>query len=150
MFFRQILAIALLLPLSARAQFSLTATQVGLAGPDAESHAGNCSRDACRAIIPVRWGGEVCALNIRVAAPTREGWGGVMFAAGPCQSGRKVAVSPNASETGYTLDHVFAASQQFVVPLQSAAESIANKLIDDGVLHKPVVVRLDIIAHRPQ
>jgi hypothetical protein len=101
-------------------------------------------------MIPINLNGDVCVLNTQVQAPTREGWGVVRFAAGPCQSGLKLAVSPNAAKTGYTLDHFFAATQTFVVPLQIAMHRTMNTLLDDGVLHTPVVVRLDIIAKKPR
>jgi hypothetical protein len=149
MFARTALVVALLLPDVAWAQFSLAVTQIGgRYENDGEAHTGTCAKDACRAVLPVRIGGDACVLSVRVGAPTVAGWGQILFAAGPCRSGRKLAISGNSAATGYALNRFGAASLSFVVPFQLAKWAWAMPSSDwgDGVVHKAATVRLDIVA----
>ena len=144
------LVAALLPPGVARAQFSLAVTQIGgKYENDGQAHTGTCAKDACRAILPVQIGGDggdVCVLSVRVGAPTVAGSGRILFAAGPCRSGRKLAISGYPAATDYVLNQFGAASLSFVVPFQSAKWAMPSNDWDDAVVHEAATVRLDIVA----
>jgi hypothetical protein len=145
--FIRIAMFVLLLPTVADAQFSLNATELGFgAEQDGPTHAGTCGKDACRATLPVKLGGDVCILNIRVGAPAAEGWGSILFAAGPCRSGRMLVVKGYPASTGYVPDRFGAATLAFDVPFQSAKWANLPDGWDDAVVHEAARVRLDIVA----
>jgi hypothetical protein len=151
MLLRHIPLIAILiLPHVAQAQFSLVATQLGYRDEaDGASYEGICSRDACRATLPIRMFGIRCVLNIRVSAPTKAGSGGVLFAAGPCEGGYRLDLGPrNSFSAKYEVDSFGAVSKTYDVPIGSSADTSLDNGMDDGVVHPLVRVRLDVIATR--
>jgi len=144
---RILVFVALLSPCAAKAQFSLAATQIGADGEAiGDAHDGTCTEDACRATLPVAVADDVCVLNVRVGAPERGGTGPILFAAGPCRSGRRLAVTPYPAEALYHLDRFGAATASFDVPFQAGNEGNFPNNMDDGVVHPFARVRLDIIA----
>jgi hypothetical protein len=146
-----LLAVLLVLPVAAKAQFSLDVTQVGQAAvgqaaqEDYPAHTGTCAKDACRATLPVQISGDWCVLNVRVGAPDRGGNGQVLFALGPCRSTLPRAIPGDAALASYHLDRIGAAS--LVLPIISRPTQWDGVIgLDDGVVRPDASVRLDIIA----
>jgi hypothetical protein len=141
----------LLIPAAAHAQFSVVVTELGsYNSADGPEYAAQCARDACRATLPVQVGAVRCVLNVRVGARNEAGVGQVMFAGGPCESGVTLAIDEYHSQAFYKVDHFGATSKMFMLPFRLPAEAHAgghdDPLMDDGVYHFGVGVRLDIIA----
>lgn len=64
------LAAVLLLPVVAKAEFTLDVTQTSPESvADGPTYPGTCTKEACRATLSVQVGGSVCVLNVRVARP---------------------------------------------------------------------------------
>ncbi len=145
---RAMALILLILPGVAEAQFSANVTQIGLGSPtdDDPAYPGVCAEDACRATIPLLFGNDLCVLNLRVGAPSIEGWGQIRLAMGPCRSGRVRSLSADRSLARYHLDSFGATSIVLTLPIQPPQWNGIEGL-DDGVLrHADAAVRVDIIA----
>jgi len=142
---RTAILVALLLPSTAEAQFSLDVTQIDPGSQnDGPTGAGVCAKEACRATVPLRIGDDMCVLNLRVGAPGGDGWGQILLALGPCRSGRVRAISGDPFPAKYQLDRFGAASLTISVPIQPQWEGIPG--FDDGVLRPDEAGRLDIIG----
>jgi hypothetical protein len=137
----------LLVPAAARAQFSVVVTELGsYNSADGPEYAAQCAKDACRATLPVQVGAVRCVLNVRVGAPTSFGAGRIIFAAGPCERGAKLAIDQSYASVPYELDRFGAATKQFVLPFLRPSDADHDPYMDDGVVHGGAAVRLDIIA----
>jgi len=145
---RIFLCAVLIFPCAAQAQFSLVATQLGYKDEETgASYAGICSRDACRATIPIRIFGIRCVLNIRVSAPTKAGFGSVLFASGPCERGYRIDLANgNSRSDRYELDSFGAMSKAYDLPFGPSSNPSFGNGTDDGVVHPSVRVRLELIA----
>ncbi len=143
----------LLLPTIAHAQFSLVARQVGAQAPSEDtSYIGICSKDACRATLPVYFDNVPCVVNVRVAAPNRYGGGRIDFAAGPCRGGFEIRIAPNSATALYETDQFGASTGVFrldIQPLTVTGDIDDPPGINDGVVRPTTAVELDIIAITP-
>jgi hypothetical protein len=144
---RILIAVGLLLPTVAWAQFTLDVTQIhqGPGQEDERTYHGACAKDACRATIPLQVEGDVCVLNLRVSPPDSAGNGQISQALGPCRSGRVGGMVLAGSPVAYHVDHFGAASVTLPLVLQP---SEWNSPYDDGVVRATPAVRLDIIANQ--
>jgi hypothetical protein len=137
-------------PSLARAQFSLVATQIGpKEEPIGTSYAATCAKDACRVTLPVYVAQVGCVMNVRVSRPTRHGMGNILFAAGPCQGGFKVAVDKDSFF--YQLDEFGAVSETYTLMFVPASPStmIEGPFGSNDLVFRPSArfeLRLDLIA----
>lgn len=142
---RVALFIVLLLPGVAWAQFSLAVTQIDNdTREDIPTYQGVCAADACRATMPVRVGGDLCIMNVNLAAPDASLAGRVLFSVGPCRSGVKLSNYPVSA--GYFLDRLGATSQTVRMLFQPANWTPGTDDLNDAVVHETATLRLDIIA----
>jgi hypothetical protein len=145
---RAILCAILAVPCLARAQFSLLATQIGpKEEPIGTSYAATCAKDACRVTLPVYVAQVGCVMNVRVSRPTRHGMGSILFAAGPCQGGFKVAV--DKERVFYQLDEFGAVSETHTLTFAPASPStmIEGPFGSNDLVFRPSArLRLDLIA----
>jgi hypothetical protein len=147
---RAIVCAILATPCLAHAQFSLVATQIGpKEDPIGTSYTATCAKDACRVTLPVYVANVGCVLNVRVSRPTRHGLGKVIFAAGPCQGGFKVAVDKDSFF--YQLDEFGAVSETFTLMFVPASPStmVEGPFGSNDLVFRPSArfkLRLDLIA----
>jgi len=148
---RAIVCAILAVPSLAHAQFSLVATQIGPKDePIGDPYIAICAKDACRVTLPVYVERVGSVLNVRVSAPTRQGMGSIIFAAGPRQGGYDLAVDPGAASANYQLDPLGAMTRSYFVSFvrKGFGETYSRGFLNDGVV-RPIPgaeLRLDLIA----
>jgi len=147
-----VLCAVIALPSIAHAQFSLVATQLGLKDEaSGRSYTATCAKDACRVTLPLMVAGIYCVLNIRASAPSTAGWGGLVFALGPCERGFQVKLAAGDSMSSrYQLDPFGAMSKVYFLPYGPPFFSFSGNGMDDGVARPSAMIRLDLIATQPR